>query len=135
MEKKFLERFDLLRRVIFFRTRVMSVDVVPYVMMADMSLVQADQVPQLRGRRYLGKFNKPLLDQVENDALYIVVRDDDNEDSGPLIREARLINVYPNCNTGWPSYQFEYTRVLRGNPSPHAMPFVIGRNEYYSLYQ
>ena len=106
----------------------------PVDSMADLTLFDVPAALALQGRRFLGNFYKPLLGRVENDQLYIVVRDDD-EEAGPLIREARLLNVYPNVNTGWPTYHFEYTRVLRGTDNPHAMAVRIGRDEYYSLYQ
>jgi hypothetical protein len=87
--------------------------------------------PLLNDRVYLGCFYSRLLQEPLNGPTYLIVREDsENEIS---IREAPLVDVYPNPNTKWPTYVFEYGRVLKGGED--VWPRRIGRDCDYSLYQ
>ena len=88
--------------------------------------------PLLNDRVYLGCFYSRLLQEPVNGQTYLVVRED--AENKIFIREASLVDVYPNANTGWPTYVFEYGRVLEGQGGLHAWPRSIGRDCYYSLY-
>ena len=79
--------------------------------------------------RLYGFFEKPFRAEPVVGQEYVVVRKE------KAARVARLTDIYPNCNTGNPTYQFEYGDVLHGTDDPHAWARSIIRGDvYYSLW-
>lgn len=89
-------------------------------------------IKSLPTRRFLGEFSRSFQEEPVIGERYVIVRVDAEDKMTATF--ARLQDVYPNVNTGSPSYVFEY-ETLRGR-SPHDFARVIIRGDvYYSLYQ
>ena len=78
----------------------------------------------------IGEFIRPLPVPLRNGDEFIIKNEDIMK-----ARRARLVNVYPNPNTGNPTYQFEYSEMYpdpaaKVNPHAWARKIVQGNSNY-----
>ncbi len=83
--------------------------------------------------RLFGAFEKPFATEPQVGQEFIMVREDDYSVGA---RMATLREVYPNVNTGKPTYVFDYGQVVRGTARASEMArAIVAGNLYYSLYE
>ena len=86
---------------------------------------------QLPSMHFMGAFQRRFAEEPQIGASYVVTREDAEDNLTAAY--ATLVDVFPNVNTGNPTYVFEYQQA-GGNPHDFARHIIRG-DVYYSLYR
>jgi hypothetical protein len=89
-------------------------------------------IDSLPTRQFMGDFLRSFEQEPQVGELYVVVRVDAEDQVTAAL--GRLRETYPNCNTGNPTYLFDYEGLSARAERTMAREIIRG-NCYYSLYR